>query len=350
MNYSILPKFLQVELTYACNSGCMFCYNPNRRKQPNESTRLQILENVNRYKLHHVQLIGGEVTTLPDLPQYLRILKDTKIRSIVTNGRIFMPETVDLVDEVYISIHGDKEMHEHITRVKNSFEIIENTIEKYVSAGKRVHSDSVLTKMNYDQIFNIAKYADEIGMHTLYVNIFQPAGFGVKNEDDLAPSLEQIRFAIGQLVKAKNELGINIKFGTSTPFCLDDRLVKEGLAFTCGTGTWFASIDPWGDLRICNQSTTSYGNVLDEQLGKIWHKKEIDSDYRSLSWLKAIEPCNSCVFKSDCLGGCRIDEKGHARIDPIVSRDTEKLLSQNELIKLKEEFNKIEYDHPYEYH
>ena len=345
MNYNILPRFLQIELTYACNSGCMFCYNPTRRKQPNEETRLKILEAVNRYKIDHVQLIGGEITLLKDLPEYLKILKDINIRSIVTNGRIFIPETIGLVNEVYVSIHGDEKMHEYITRIDNSFKIIENTIKEYISHDVKVHSDSVLTKLNFDQMYKIAKYADDLGMDTLYVNIFQPAGFGSKNQDDLSPSIDQIRTAIDQLVLAKNTLNINVRFGTSTPFCLDERIITEGLAFTCGTGTWFSSINPWGELRICNQSSKSYGNILEEELGRIWHKKEIDKEYRSLQWLKAVEPCNTCIFKKDCLGGCRIDEKGFARIDPIVQRDMEHLLSQNELIPLQKQLQTINFNH-----
>lgn len=340
MEYALLPKFIQFELTYACNSGCVFCYNPSRKKQTDEETIIKVLNELNRYKLDHVQLIGGEVTLFKEkLPYYLSLLDKVKTRSMVTNGRVFIPETIEFLDEVYISIHGDKEMHESITRAKNSFEVIESTITQYVKADLIVSSDTVLTRLNYDQMFNICKYATDLGMKNIFVNIYQSAGLGARKEDDMAPSLEEIRVAIGQLIQAKHTLPLNINFGTSTPYCLDERLVTEDLAFTCGTGSWFSSINPWGELRICNQSTKSYGNVLEEELGRIWHKKTIDDDYRNLSWIKAVEPCNSCVFKNDCLGGCRINDKGEARIDPIVTREKDNLVSQS---RLRELYNQTE--------
>lgn len=335
MEYALLPKFIQFELTYACNSGCVFCYNPSRKKQTDEETIINVLKELNSYKLNHVQLIGGEVTLFREkLPYYLSLLDKVKTRSMVTNGRIFIPETIEFLDEVYISIHGNKEMHESITRAKDSFSVIEDTIKAYVKANIIVSSDTVLTRINYNQMFEICKYASELGMKNIFVNIYQSAGLGARKEDDMAPSLEEIKIAIGQLIKAKHTLPLKVHFGTSTPYCLDERLILEDMAFTCGTGTWFGSINPWGELRICNQSTKSYGNVLEQELGKIWHNKIIDEDYRSLDWLKAAEPCNSCVYKSDCLGGCRINDKGEARIDPIVLREKNNLVSQERLTEL----------------
>jgi radical SAM protein with 4Fe4S-binding SPASM domain len=144
----------------------------------------------------------------------------------------------------------------------------------------------------------------------------------------------QISQAITQMLKARDELGIKVSFGTSTPFCLDKRLLTEHLAFTCGVGTWFTSIDPMGEFRICNQSTKSYGNILRSPLHEIWHSKSINSEYRALDWLPA--PCNSCVLKQECLGGCRIGDTGVPRIDPIVAREPEQLLNQRELEALKQ--------------
>lgn len=340
MEYALLPKFVQFELTYACNSSCAFCYNPSRKKQSDESVIINVLNELNRYRLDHVQLIGGEVTLFKDrLPYFLSLLNQVKVCSMVTNGRVFIPETIDYLDEVYISIHGDESMHESITRAENSFKSIQRTITEYVKSGIIVSSDTVLTRLNYKQMLEICKYASGLGMKNIFVNIFQSAGLGARKEDDLVPSLDEIRHAIGQLIEAKKTLPLNIHFGTSTPYCLDERLIENDMTFTCGTGSWFASINPWGDLRICNQSTKDYGNILQDDLGKIWHSQAIDDEYRNLDWLNVSEPCRSCVFKSDCLGGCRINDKGEARIDPIVIREQANLVPQarlNELFKQTE--------------
>lgn len=333
MEYSLLPRFLQIELTYACNSHCTFCYNPNHKTQPDDDRRGKILDAVNSYRISHVQLIGGEVTILPNLPAYLDRLRDVGWRSVVTNGRNFVPELAGRVNEIYLSLHGDSEVHEAITRAKGSFEIIESNIRKYVDFGIDVHSDTVLTRVNAHQIFNIAAKAAELKMKIMFVNIFQPAGIGSYSTLDLSPTIFQIRDAITQMIRARNELGIKVMFGTSTPFCLDERIISEDLAFRCGAGDWFASIDPWGELRICNQSGRSYGNLLDRPLHEIWHAREITEEYRDLGWME--EPCNSCVLRKECLGGCRISDAGSPRLDPIVERDKQHLLPQAQLQLLK---------------
>ncbi len=345
MDYQLLPRFLQVELTYGCNSACTFCYNPNHRRQVDDSVRFRILHAVNDYAIDHVQLIGGEVTILPQLPAYLDALDQVRWKSIVTNGRIFVPEIIGKVDEIYLSLHGDATTHETITRAEGSFKVIEESIRGYVGAGIEVHSDTVLTKRNADQVFDIAAHAQSLGMSSLFLNIYQPAGLGARLKNDLSPSIEQIRGAITQMLAAREELGFQMQFGTSTPFCLDERLVTHELAFVCGTGDWFASIDPWGELRICNQSKRSYGNMLDEPLGKIWHKQEIANEYRDLSWMGP--PCGACEFRNDCLGGCRIGDDGAPRLDPIVQRDADKLVSPERLTELRQIYETRSYDQPY---
>ncbi len=328
MEVHLLPKFLQVELTYACNSRCAFCYNPTHEKQQDVNKINSILKELDSFSLRHIQLIGGEVTVLKELPDYLSNLKNTKWRSIVTNGRLFREDIKGLIDEVYISLHGDKPTHEEITGATDSFEHIVENIRRYVKWGVEVNSDTVLTKYNYGQVYEIAKKAYELGMKRLYLNIFQPEGIGSKRPD-FSPSIIQIRSAISQMIEARKAFGIEMYFGTSTPFCLDERLITDKLAFRCGAGEWFGSVNPNGDFRICNHSTKAYGNVLSTPLNTIWHSKTIDISYRNANLQNDI--CDNCSFKSQCLGGCRIDESGKYRVDPIVSRDHAELLQKEKL-------------------
>lgn len=337
MDMAILPKFLQVELTYACNSACSFCYNPTHNGKINHEKLLKILEEINSYQIRHVQLIGGEVSILPNLPIYLEALDKVRWRSIVTNGRRFREDIKGLVDEVYVSIHGEKEMHEVLTSEPNSFEKIENAIIKYVSWGIEVNSDTVLTKYNADSVYKIAAHAKSLGMKRLFLNIFQPEGLG-STRKDFSPSIEQIRSAIDQMIAARSELGIEMHFGTSTPLCLDERLFTERLGFRCGVGEWFASINPQGELRVCNHSMKSYGNVTESSLGRIWHSSEITSEYRNANPSES-NICNGCAAFSICRGGCRIDQSGNYRVDPIVLRDKDKLVNHEKISILTKSFH-----------
>jgi len=338
----LLPRFVQVELTYACNSACTFCYNPNHHRKYDHDLTSRILAEVARYKLHHVQLIGGEVSILPEVQAYVDLIAPARWRSLVTNGRVFIENLGGRIDEVYFSLHGDKSAHERLTNARGSFDGIVANATKYRDAGLRLNCDTVLTSANFSEIYDIARVASDIGMSAIFVNIYQPAGIGSKAFQRLAPHPDQIREAITQLLRARDALGIDVNFGTSTPYCLDERLISEGLAYTCGTGTWFCSIDPTGNVRICNQSPRIYGNILDESLGGIWAKQEIGADYRDMTWLP--EPCASCPLSAECLGGCRISGEGVARVDPLVTLYPESLLPRERLVELGRDpkwFNRV---------
>jgi len=331
MDISLLPRFLQVELTYACNSKCSFCYNPTHLGKLDEDVIFRVLREVNSYKLPHVQLIGGEVSILPNLPKYLQTLSDTRWRSVVTNGRRYREDIQGLVDEIYLSLHGNSEVHEELTSEPGSFLDIESSIKKYVDWGIDVNSDTVLTKYNFDQIYSLSKYAQDIGMKRLFLNIFQPEGIGSARRD-FSPTFYQIKSAIDQMLEAKEVLGFDVIFGTSTPLCLDKRLLENDLNFKCGVGDWFASINPQGEFRICNHSKKSYGNILDVPLNKIWHSKSIDDSYRNVDLTGTL--CEGCPAFKLCRGGCRISTDGTYRTDPIVVRDSLLVLSSSELKSL----------------
>jgi pyrroloquinoline quinone biosynthesis protein E len=298
----------------------------------------RILGIVDVLSLPHVQLIGGEVSLIPDLHGLIGILKKTRWRSLVTNGRVYIDNLAGLIDEIFLSLHGQSHTHESLTRARGSFAEIEDHIRTYVADGIRVNADTVLTRQNAAQIFDVACHAHRLGMSMIFVNIFQPAGIGAHFATGLTPTLDQVRSAIGQLIKAHRDTGIAVSFGTSTPYCLDERLLTEGLAFTCGTGTWFGSIDPWGEFRICNQSGRSYGNVLEKPFKDIWHAREIHTEYRSLDWMD--EPCTSCSISNICLGGCRITDSGTPRVDPFVAKYRDQLVKDETLKLLMPEYLK----------
>jgi radical SAM protein with 4Fe4S-binding SPASM domain len=331
MEIALLPKFLQVELTYACNSKCSFCYNPTHGGKISNDHLMRILSEVNSYEIRHVQLIGGEVSILPELPSYLDALDKVRWRSLVTNGRRYRHDIKGKVNEIYLSLHGDENTHEILTSEPGSFSVIEENIKRYVDWDIDVNSDTVLTKYNAEEVFSIAAHAKAIGMKRLFLNIFQPEGIG-SSRPDFSPSIEQIRSAIGQMIRARDELGFEMYFGTSTPMCLDERLLTERLAFRCGAGEWFASINPQGEMRICNHSTKSYGNITSTPLHKIWHAKQIDVEYRDARMPNTV--CDNCAAFSICRGGCRLDENGKYRVDPIVTRDESSLVSPNRMVDL----------------
>ncbi|MCG8427778.1 MAG: radical SAM protein [Chromatiales bacterium] len=298
-----VPYFLQVELTYACNSHCIFCYNPTRGKRPDKDHVWNVIRAVAEAQVPLVQLTGGEVSLLRELNEYADYLADYSKVSIVTNA-IRRHDLTSNISKIFLSLHGDKETHERITSNRDTYDVIVNNIEHYVGRGYEVATDVLLCSENYDQMYSLIGRAAELGMCEVFINRFQGGGFGVERMNALMPSVEQFRAALDQIIDARRDFGITVSFGTAIPLCADKRLVSEGLEFNCQMGSRFAAVAPNGDLRLCNQSLKQYGNITETPLTELWQQRSLN-DYRDMRWVTGV--CRDCPLLDRCGSGCRVD-------------------------------------------
>ena len=338
------PHLVHIEMTYACNSRCIFCYNPSRKSSIDYSKINKIVNSVYSSHIPHVYLIGGEPSLLKTdkLNEYINLLTENSSVTIVTNGLIYKKGLSKNLACIGIPIHGDKKTHETLTGVKGGYKRTIGTIEKYVKDGFDVRCIPVLMSVNYNQMYKIIKLAKELGMESVFVDRFESGGIGSKLASKLKPSLTQFKEALGQMIAARDEFKIPVGFGTAIPFCLDERLLTENMWADCGVGVTFCAINPNGDLRICNQSDIVYGNVLKEPIEKIWNKEEID-EFRNLRWVE--EPCKNCPFLSICTCGCKVDLNYCEKycIDYAVRENNKKsLIPIEKLEELFKEFRKKE--------
>ena len=304
LNFESIPNTVQFEMTYSCNSNCIFCYNPNRGIIVDKAITNNIVDILSGSNIYHIQLTGGELSLVPQINEYIKKLKHNHAVTIVTNGLKKIENLYNKLDAVFVSLHGQKETHEYLTNNKNTYEMIINTIKYYVDIGIDVYTDTILTSRNYNELYSIVETAKKIGVKKCYINRYEIGGIGSKEVISLMPNLEQFKVGISQMIKAKKNFNIDVGFCTAIPFCIDARLAEENLDVSCGIGTTFGVINPVGDLRICNQSNKIYGNILTEPIEKIWKKNSLN-DYRCMKWVK--EPCKSCRILDKCIAGCRVD-------------------------------------------
>lgn len=350
-HYSI-PHLIHIEMSYACNSKCIFCYNPYRGSSINYHVIDKIVKSVYKSQIPHVYLIGGEPSLVKTtkLNEYINLLKKTSSVTIVTNGLIYKRGLSRDLACIGIPIHGDQNTHESLTGIKGSYKRVIQTIKQYVKDGFDVRCIPVLMSVNYNQMYNIIKLAKELGMESVFVDRFESGGIGSNLSQKLKPTLEQFQEALSQMISARDDFKIPVGFGTAIPFCLDERLITENMWADCGVGTTFGAINPNGDFRMCNQSNIIYGNVLKEPIEKIWNKKKLD-DFRNLKWLPKL--CLNCPFLYNCTGGCKVDLtcSNAYCVDYAVRDNTNKLLSHKQLLKLAKTFKdkKISTSFPLEY-
>jgi len=313
VSHDTVPHLCHIEMTYACNEKCIFCYNPERAKLGDLTKIDLIVRSIVASQIPHVYLIGGEPSLLPEekLNEYIELLSDHSSVTIVTNGLKRLKGISHKLACFGVPIHGaNAETHEFHNQSPGSFRKTLDTIRHYVNDGYDVRCILVLTGYNYDQMYEILGIAASMGMESVYVDRYEDGGIGARSTAEgrrLKPTLEQFHIAVGQIIKARHDFDIfggRVGFGTAIPYCLDERMITEGITSNCGVGTYFCAINPNGEFRMCNQSQLVFGNVLTEPIEAIWNKPTLDV-FRDLSWVS--EPCRSCELLLDCTGGCKVD-------------------------------------------
>lgn len=313
IEHDTIPHLCHLELTYACNQHCSFCYNPVRTKLDDDfSTLDRIVHSIAESQIPHVCFLGGEPSLLPvsKLNEYVEILSDHSSATITTNGRQCLRGISEKLAFFAVPIHGaNAQTHEFLNQTPRSFEQTLKTIRYYVSDGRVVRAVPLLNGYNYNQMYDIIKLAAQLGMESVYIDRYEDGGLGARNSSHLKlkPTLEQFHIALTQIIQARKDftaLEGRVGFGTAIPYCLDKRLITEKITCNCGVGKDFCAINPAGEFRMCNQSQLVFGNILEEPIEAIWNKSTLDI-FRDLSWVS--EPCKSCELLLDCTGGCKVD-------------------------------------------
>jgi len=142
-----------------------------------------------------------------------------------------------------------------------------------------------------------------LGVDGLMFNRFNPGGEGYKNIHQLQLSPKELREAltIADQFSGKNKFSISCSIAMHPCFFDHSRYPNLSFGF-CGAGTEnsYYTIDPCGNLRPCNHSSTILGNV-----NKTSIKKLIKS--RKLKKFTQARPkfCTKCKYEVICLGGCK---------------------------------------------
>lgn len=307
-----IPDLLQIELTYACNLNCPFCYNPKRDNKIDIHKIDNLVNKISEIGIPHVYLIGGEPTILgvKKINEYINKLSKKSSVVLVTNAYERMENLSDKLAYIGISLHGYNMLsHEKVNNVKGSYNRTLDNIKYYKSIGIRIRCVIVLTGINYNIIDKLILRCILAGADEIFIDRYEDGGIGSKNSSKLGlkPSNDQFREALTKIINVRNMNLISkesISFGTAIPFCVDSRLFEENLLSFCGAGLDFCAVNPDGELRICNQSEHSYGNIFDKDIDEIWNDRNLNS-YRDYSWLS--EPCKSCKLVDVCQAGCRVD-------------------------------------------
>jgi radical SAM protein with 4Fe4S-binding SPASM domain len=335
-----LPKTFVLELTQRCNNRCSYCYTVwdspglgcNQHDQDEMSTA-EIKEVIAKLQdeapVENIALSGGEPLLREDLSEILAFIKDRGIASVViTNGTLLSKERVaaTMVGGTYevtlLSYH--REVHDQLAGRRGAWDAAIDGVANVRQAGGRVVAVFVATKHNYMDLFKTAELAIALGAYGLMYNRMNLGAHNLRYVDQLLPTPVMIQENLDMLEELGEKYGLPIAVSVVIEPCVVDVRKYEHVHFgwcpLAGEDSYF-TIDPVGNVRICNHSPVILGNIKRDRFVDIYYNHPHVRSFHD-TWPAECADCEP-ELKEMCRGGCKAAAEQCygtlARVDPFVT-------------------------------
>jgi len=298
------PVNVTWELTYACNGRCIHCLSARNERDPSELTYeqcIRVIDELTDMKVFQLNIGGGEPFLRPD---FFDIMDHAHSRGIVTcistNGTVVDRSMAERLktDLVYlqVSLDGATAESNECMRGKGSYEKALKCVDILVGTGIRASINTVLTRINFDDIDALYALAGEHGAD-FRVSRLRPSGRAKTNWEKLSLSSEQ-------LLQFSGWLSQHVSVSTGDSFFSVSHEDRRSLGLNmCGAGKMTCCISPIGEVYPCaflQEEIFCAGRVSETPFSEIWQESGIFESFRNLE----IESCKNCYRFDYCHGGC----------------------------------------------
>jgi radical SAM protein with 4Fe4S-binding SPASM domain len=325
---------LAVELTSHCNQRCSYCYNDWRGDNGRSvgamasADLLALLDRVlDEVEFDHVTLTGGEPLARADFFKVMDLLRRHETDAfVISNGGLVDDETASrLADHrlrgIQVTLNSTApEQHDAVVGGHHFAATIAG-IEALRRHGVPVVGSIVVTRKNAEQVGAILDLWRELGVETVALSRFSPAGYAAAHVAELLPSRSDLVRAL-EAAEQRGAAGMDLQVTLPMPPCMIDHADYPHVAFgSCPIGTEMQefALGPRGELRSCTLHTEPLGDAKITSLADLVSSPAIAA-YRDVT----PEFCAPCPHRSSCMGGCGAaaasvlgDPRG---LDPIVAQ------------------------------
>lgn len=157
----------------ACNCRCVMCdiWKDNKNlKQLTEEDIHGLLGSLKKLGTQQVLMSGGEAMLNPNFFRFCEILKKQKIKiTLLSTGLTIRKNAEQLlkhVNDIIISLDGDKETHDHIRNIPDAFEKLCDAVQylKSIEPGFKITARTVIHRINFKKWPAIIDAAKEMGL------------------------------------------------------------------------------------------------------------------------------------------------------------------------------------------
>jgi len=290
-------------ITNQCNLSCRYCYAQGYRGAPaGDSTRVrdvvpEVLEALLRYRPSRVVIGGGEPLTRSDLFDLLKRASRVAHVKLLTNGTQLTRETAERlrdcgVDLVGISLDSaEPEPHNHLR--SGSHHAVLRGIDCCQDAGLPVDLMVTVSTMNVRSTGELLARARTMGVACVTFSDLIPQGRALEHEN-LILSAHETETLLQNLSRRQSAEG-----GPRVQVFISQWVRWDPSAPGCEVGKSLFALRSDGTILPCAQVPVVLGNILEDDLEKVWDGPEM----RSLRWRRR-GACATCALREPC-GGCR---------------------------------------------
>ena len=331
------------EVETACCLECNYCYNAWKAVEGYPRGRLSTRKTIKALRklmqesgATQVACTGGEPLLRDDLPDIVAAMTLSGATvSVLTNGRLMTDEWardlrrtgVKLVQLTLLSMNP--ELHDaHCGR--GAFNDIMKSAAILKRASIPLAITVVVTNKTIDEAPELMNYMKSIGQTSFLLNRYNPGGNLVKNGErqdymELMLSKEETRRMLQHAQDGARRLRMVPVVAVPIPMCVIDRSKYPSVRFAgcaAATDNAYFTMDPLGNIRMCNHSPVILGNILEQSFG------QIANGPASQTWLTTKpDECKPCPAWDQCKAGCRAVAqqmgKDLTHLDPYVAHNVD---------------------------
>lgn len=313
------PVSVQLELTYACNNACGFCYNnfslnPNRRQPLSLDQYKLLFRSLSELGVFTINFNGGEPLCRKD---FFAIVDEAKSLGfdvhLNTNGTLITQDKAQEIsrrfDAVCTSVHGsDSNEHDSTVGRPGAFCETVEAIRMLISCGVYVAVNVVLSQKNKAQLLDILDLLHREKVQTVLLTRV------ITHDKTLFIGDKELIHCIAQLKCFSERFHSFARISFPQPFrpCeIEDDELSDFISchnIACAAGRITIRITPDGLVTPCPLlSNPIIGDLQREDIKSIWNHWE------RLDWSKTMpygSKCNACPKLPCCGGGCVEQKNG----------------------------------------
>jgi len=206
-------KRLDLKVGFQCNNHCLFCIQGDKRYHCPDKNDAEVRKVLKKMSKDHdaVTFTGGEPTIRKELISWVYYARELgyKTIQIQSNGRMFSYKNYcqELIragaNEFSPALHGSTpKIHDSLTRAPGSWAQTVQGIRNLKSAGQYVLTNSVVNRMNYKDLPNLAHLFVDLDVDQFQFAFMHISSVILNNEELIKKIVPRYKEAVPFMKKA----------------------------------------------------------------------------------------------------------------------------------------------------